>query len=168
MARVAMRRPEIPREGVERGDAGLEGADGRAAGRGGNGGRGKEAAASREEWGGAGFEGTGSAVHAQQVFGKRLRDVGAGADAALEVALGEELVEGAGDGVARDGKVGGEGAGGGEAVSGGEAAGEDRGAELIVELALEREARAAVEVDSEKWHHGDSRNGPFRRATFAL
>ena len=82
---------------------------------------------------------------AERLVGEGARDVGAGADLALEVALGEELVEGGHDGVAGDAELAGHGAGGGEAGAGGQAAGEDGEAQAVVELAVQGFVRLGIQ-----------------------
>jgi hypothetical protein len=160
--------PELSGKNVERGDAGLEGLERLARSRRRDGGGGQHPPAPGETGGGSRFGAARDGGDAEEVVGDRGGDERAGAHAAFEVALGEQLVESGGDGVAGDGEVGGKSPGGGEAAGRRDPAGENSGAELVIELALKGEARAAVEMDREKWPHGISRNGPFQRATLAL
>jgi hypothetical protein len=83
--------------------------------------------------------------------GGRMRegggDKGAGADAAFEVALGEELRIGIEDGKAGDGEFGGEGAAGGNLLAGGEIAAKDGVAEACVDLAMEGGGGLTIDRD---------------------
>jgi len=85
----------------------------------------------------------------QQPIGNGSPHTRAAAPRALEVAFGAKLVVREHHGVARDAEVGGEHAGGGQARTGREAAGEDRLAQAVVELAVERRRRARIERDED-------------------
>ena len=74
-------------------------------------------------------------------------DVDAGAAAALEQALGGELVEGGDDGVARDRELAREGADRGQPALAGNRAAEDQLAQLVAQLAVKRAALAGAQGD---------------------
>jgi hypothetical protein len=83
----------------------------------------------------------------EQLFREPPRDEGARARLPLDVAFGEELLVGVHHGVARDAQVCGQLARRGQARAGLEPAGEDRAAQRLVELSVERRLRARVERD---------------------
>src|SRR5262249_28106897 len=76
---------------------------------------------------------------------KRARDEGARAGAALEVALGEQLLESVQHGDARDLELRGEAPGGGKTLPRAQAPLDDRIAVSLVDLAVERFRRGAVD-----------------------
>ena len=78
---------------------------------------------------------------------ERGGDEGAGADAAFEVALGEELCVGVEDGEAGDFELGSESAAGGDLLACGEVAAVDRVAKTSVDLAMEGHRGLAVDGD---------------------
>jgi len=86
--------------------------------------------------GGRGFE---------QGVGRDRRNPRARADAALQIALGCKLFVGAEHRVAPDAEIGGQHARGRKARAGSQAAFEDRQAQRVVKLAVERRARPGVE-----------------------
>ena len=91
--------------------------------------------------------------------GQGGRNKGAGADATLEEALGEELGVGVEDGEAGDFQLGGEGAAGGDLLSGGEVAAEDGFAKTGVDLSMERRGGLAVDGDDGDDSGGDVDHG---------
>ena len=79
--------------------------------------------------------------------GQGGRNKGAGADATLEEALGEELGVGVEDGEAGDFQHCGQSAAGGDLLAGSEVAAEDGFAKTGVDLAMERRGGLAVNGD---------------------
>ena len=73
----------------------------------------------------------------EKICGQRARDEGARPDPALEIALGQKLLERAQDGDAGDPQLGGQGAGRGEPLTGAQAAAHDRFAVAVVDLPVE-------------------------------
>ncbi|MNP32503.1 hypothetical protein D3C76_1256860 [compost metagenome] len=79
-------------------------------------------------------------------------DIGAGAGARRQEALGGQLVEGVEDGDPRQLQLLAQGAGGGQARAACQAPGEDLLAHLEVELAVERYGAGAVQFDACQQH----------------
>src|SRR5204863_124334 len=78
---------------------------------------------------------------------QRRRHEGARPDAALQVPLAQQVVVGARDRVAGQAELLGQPARGRDALAGRQPAGQDRGAELGVDLAVEGLVRRALEID---------------------
>ncbi len=93
-------------------------------------------------------------VRAEQVVGQRAGDEGAVPDPALEIALGEELVEGGQHAVAGHPQLGRQRARGGQPRPGHEPASQNRPAQPIVDLAVERDTSRPVEDETRE---GDDR-----------
>ena len=94
--------------------------------------------------------GWGGVAGVPRTVRQRSGDVGSGANAALKIALGEELGVGVEDGEAGDFKLGGERAAGGNLLARGEIAAQDGVAKPGIDLAMERRGRIAVEGNDGK------------------
>lgn len=70
----------------------------------------------------------------------------------FEITFGEELGVGGEDGNTGDAQFGSESTGGGDLLAGGEVAADDSGAEAVVDLAVERTGRFAI--DEDEWGKG--------------
>ncbi len=81
------------------------------------------------------------------LFGQGAGDECAGSDAALEIALGEELRVGVEDREAGDAQFCSEFTAGGDALTGAEVAAQDRRAVAVVNLLVQRVCRPAVDGD---------------------